>query len=106
MTQLYQFLSRSCGAGAILCAMLAVLATSPSALGDEPSTCEECCTGKGYTGYQYQQCMFNCQQGYGECGEAIFSCERQMSNCVNWNCVLHPYCVKQQPSDIYCTCVN
>ena len=79
MTRLYLFASRFCGAGAVLCAMLALVAASPSARADDPLTCEQCCTGKGYSGYQHQQCMYDCAQGKGECG-AMVSCSGKQAN--------------------------
>lgn len=86
MTRIYQFASRFCGSAAVVCAMLALfLATSPSALADEPLTCEACCTGLGYTdpyGYQYLSCVSNCQQGYGECAANVTCGGKAANGCV------------------------
>jgi hypothetical protein len=79
MAMSFGWIYRLCGCMALACATLALLASSRSALADDPPlTCEQCCTGKGYTGYQWQSCVYDCEMGQGECGYV-----KTLSKCPN-----------------------
>jgi hypothetical protein len=80
MIGFYQSASRFCGMGALFCVMLALL-VGQSAKADDPMTCESCCTAKGYTGYQYQQCMQNCELGQGECAGLVRCGAKHANGC-------------------------
>jgi hypothetical protein len=72
--------SRLCGCLAGLCAILALLAAPSTVRADQMSDCQACCGGLGLTGQEYQNCVYGCMSGYGECAGP--SCTKCTTNCV------------------------
>jgi hypothetical protein len=73
MTGLYVFGARLSGCLAGVCAVLALLAMPSSARADQVQECQKCCTGKGFSGTDYSNCVGWCMQGGGDCG-AQYTC--------------------------------
>jgi hypothetical protein len=70
MTSFYHFAARLCGSLALLCAILAVLASPSQVWADDLSECQTCCetTQPPGTPEELQDCINQCMQGAGPCG--------------------------------------
>lgn len=71
MTRVYDFAAKLSGSLALVCAILAVLATPSSARADDLTNCQNCCA-QTYTwgSIEWNSCVSTCMQGAGSCAAA------------------------------------
>ena len=109
MTRFYDFLSKLSGCLALVCAILAVLATPSSARADDLSYCESVCSA--YQNQDYSLCVGDCMNNsFGVCPQSTCSntCAGSKPKCGTGTCDKVQACVDAKcackPTDDYQFC--